>query len=211
MIKNSKKGFTVIELVIAIAILAIVSSVSVGILFNIQNNFSTSNTLSTRQYNASFTQDILSAYIKTAEDIVFTEKTSTSNFAPTSENDAVILIETGDNSSPAICLKKAVKTSTGYTYKKIYELDNGKNGSTIKDAQIDKIVFNLVENVAGTNISYKLNYKISSGTYMLESGTSILNMKEYTRTRPTDFTLNINDTSTYNNAIKITAAADPTI
>lgn len=219
-IKNSKKGFTLVELVVTIALLAIIAGLSIGVVFNVNNSFELNKTLSYRQQNVSFAEKIINSYIKSGEHVIISNKGSSINVPPKSDREIKICIEeiNGEN---VICIKKSEQES-GHKYKfeNIYTFTGVEKNKKSKATKLDKAEFNLTSYDVADKKGYKLNYDLWSANYKLEAGSTLMNMNEETEQRsfqslydtseiPAYIELDVNNSNTFNNSVTIVLAEDP--
>lgn len=124
--KNSKKGFTLVELVVVIAILAILAAIAIPVV----SSTITSSQRSSAKSNAQTIETAIKeadAAISAKDDTVFVDKTNTNGFKASSGS------LTLQNISDAKAIKSAV-TAT-------YQIDGVKNYIAYYDNDTQKVVF----------------------------------------------------------------------
>lgn len=206
-IKNSKQGFTLMEIIITVGLLFIVSGLLVGIVFSVQNTLNNTNTIAYRQYHATMAQKIINNYIKTGENILFSESGEDSRQLPQSSRETRVVIDASVPGEECICIQKSVLQPDGsFAFDTVYRFENGQTSSN--GTVLDKIEFTLQTYSLDNNEKFKLYYKIWCGDYSIDSGMTILNMKEVT-TQQQSVTLDLNDSGTWGGMITIIEAENP--
>lgn len=125
--KNSKKGFTLVELVVVIAILAILAAIAIPVV----SSTITSSQRSSAKSNAQTIETAIKeadAAISAKDDTVFVDKTNTTNGFKASSGSLTL-----QNISDAKAIKSAV-TAT-------YQIDGVKNYIAYYDNDTQKVVF----------------------------------------------------------------------
>lgn len=125
--KNSKKGFTLVELVVVIAILAILAAIAIPVV----SSTITSSQRSSAKSNAQTIETAIKeadAAISAKDDTVFVDKTNTNNGFKASSGSLTL-----QNISDAKAIKSAV-TAT-------YQIDGVKNYIAYYDNDTQKVVF----------------------------------------------------------------------
>lgn len=96
--RKSKKGFTLVELVVTIAILGIVSGMGVGIVANTIKNYAVASTTAKEQETAMQIEHFITKYARTASDI---DVLDTASIPTSNVNAEYVSTATESHSSPA--------------------------------------------------------------------------------------------------------------
>ena len=104
--RKSKKGFTLVELVVTVAILGIVSGVGVGIVANTIRNYAVASTTAQEQETAIQIENFITRYARTASDIDVIEDANIPSFNKNEE-----YISTAIDSSPEPVKNKVYLTT----------------------------------------------------------------------------------------------------
>lgn len=159
--RKSKKGYTLVELVLTIAILAITASMGVGILVSVMNNYGQAAKVSHSQQQVVQLENLIREYFKVGGDVQTIPGPSVDPLAEYgthfyTKGDGVIYI---DNHYKATSTEPAGHTSFNVTGIKKLEM-----------------VYNIVENPTVPNSGYvALNYKIIANDDFELSGSMVLN------------------------------------
>ncbi|MBQ3692200.1 MAG: type II secretion system protein [Clostridia bacterium] len=158
--KNSKKGFTMVELITVIVILSIVSTATVSIFLSVQTTVRDTSTLTTQQYTTTQTEKFIRNEFQTATqvDIHDFEGGKASDFTPKA-NDEIFYF---DSQHKQLVFKQYTSPTTA-------------NNKLVID-QVQDVVINIcpldatASGTDTTNMPFKMIYKIKTDSYTYSGG-----------------------------------------
>ncbi len=150
---KSKKGFTLVEMVVTVAILAIVSTVTVQALFAVSDTFRNSSKITTNQYTTTQMERFIRNEFQVANNVDIT------NTLPTSGDkyDEYMMY---DATNKKVVFKK-VTTDGGGAYEDYLSLDG------VKTVNISILPMDVG---TGGSDRYKLTYEIDTEEYQYKGG-----------------------------------------
>ncbi|MCD8309407.1 MAG: type II secretion system GspH family protein, partial [Clostridia bacterium] len=157
--KRSKKGFTLVEMVLAVGILAIVSGATLYLVFGIQQSARNAGTITSEQYTGTQIERFLRNELQTAREM---EKTELTSIGSTSSNANAEYIYFDTDTNQLKFMKAGI---TGTTYESYFSVDNVESVT---------LTFKTLD-TSGSAAYVKLEYSIVTETYTYEGGIVIGN------------------------------------
>lgn len=183
---RSKKGLTLVELVVTIAILGIVSGMSLTIVVTAMNNYSEAAIIEKEENTALLLEDYIVRNARVAKKVEFIRTGLDAGEIETSNTNKVTAIPSNTNLGFYIAKEGDVISSFYHSYKKD---EHDHDTSTIETANrityenVNKITFSIekqkskktVNNKATDTYSYYLNYSIEMQSGYTLAGQTVMN------------------------------------
>ncbi len=154
---KSKKGFTLVEMVVTVAILAIVSTVTVQALFAVRDTFRNSSKITTNQYTTTQMERFIRNEFQVASKVDITGTLPTSG--TTKKYDEYMMY---DATNKKVVFKKV--TTDGGAYEDYLSLDG------VKTVNISIFPMAKVTGTPEGDDRYKLTYDIDTEEYQYKGG-----------------------------------------
>lgn len=192
---RNKRGFTLVELIVTVALLAVVAGVSLSVVYNINGSVNFTQQVAYRQYDTAFAERMLNNYIETADSFTIKDKNSPLiNDQNTNKEQIRIRMRQSDGKN-IVSIEKI--TTSGLVY------------SILDLRGVTKATFRIAQKTDG---NYVMSYELVSEELTLKGGTTALNVKEFNGTDPTEIVYNTAD-NIYSDSnqmrILITTPQDP--
>lgn len=168
--RKSKKGFTLVELVVTVAILGIVSGMGIGIVANTIRNYAVASTTAQEQETAIQIENFITRYARTASDIDVIEDANIPSFNKNEE-----YISTAIDSSP-----EPVKNKVYLTTNIVETIGSPDVTSSLSYFGVKKMTFTMRKQKNFSDDSFSrchtcLDYTIEMADYYTLKGTVVMN------------------------------------
>ncbi len=185
---RSKKGLTLVELVVTVAILAITSGMGVGIFVSALNNYSTSSALISQQQKAGMIENYIVTGARNCKNLYFIDSSTPTTATPTTSHifneTAFNQLVSGMANKTGVSYITMEKDETNATYKSQDRDDAGNlnESNAIEIEGVESIVFSCKKQKIAPDVVddpsqcfYYLNYDIKMVDGYSLSGSVILN------------------------------------
>lgn len=156
--KNSKKGFTLVEMVVSVCVLAIVSTVTVQVLFSVQDVFRHTSNITVNQYTTTQLEKFIRNELQIASTVELVSGTPSTALY---ENDEIFYYKEDEKK---LYFKKA--TADGGAYEDYLVLDS-----------VNSVEFTIKPLKDETDVALKFEYTIDTEDYQYSGGIVMGNTK----------------------------------
>lgn len=160
--KNSKKGFTVVEMVATVCVISIISAVTVQIVFSVQSTVRNSGEITTNQYKTTQVEKFIRNEFQVSTAVNWVDSGVPTGGTGTREDDEIMYY---DSTAKTVVFKKTTA-------------DDGTYEDYLKVESVDSVTIKIYPmNATNPESPYKLVYEIDAGAYQYKGGVVLSNTK----------------------------------